>query len=84
MTIIKPIANSLYVFNRRIPFIGTIIIGSIDVEVNVTDDGVVNHVEFYIDEDLKNSVATEPSTWIWSEKNLWQACSKSGSLRWEW
>lgn len=53
----------------KIPFYSTVIIRTINVTVNATDNqsGVgVNRVEFYVDDKLQYSDKTFPYYWIWS------------------
>jgi len=66
--IIKPKPNSLYLMNHRIlPFIGTIVIGKIDIEVNATDNTGVTSVEFYVDSVLVSTDSSAPYKWTWSD-----------------
>ena len=56
-------------FPLRLIIINTFIIGKIDIEVEAFDNlSGINKVEFYIDNNLKSTVKTEPYTWIWDEK----------------
>jgi parallel beta-helix repeat protein len=61
--------NGLYLFGRKIitlPF--TIIIGSINIEVNATDgESGINRVEFYVNNILKYTKEEIPYTWLWNE-----------------
>ena len=45
-----------------------IILGKIDVEVEV--DSSIDKVEFYVDDELKESDTVEPYSWIWAEKMM--------------
>lgn len=72
--ITKPL-KAIYIKNRRIlPFPRTVILGDIDIEVIVYgywyEPVEVDKVEFYIDDDLKNTVTSPPYTWTWDEKSL--------------
>ena len=72
--ITKPL-KAMYVKNKLLlPFPGTVILGDIDIEVSVYDYWsvpiVVERVEFYIDNNLKNTVTSEPYIWTWDEKSL--------------
>jgi len=66
--IAKP-TNALYFMNKEIfPISSVIIIGKIDIIVNATDDDSgMDRVEFYIKDQLKATVTTEPYSWTWSE-----------------
>jgi PKD repeat protein len=70
VTIITPIAKSLYLGNRRVlPFPITLLIGSFDVTVNASDnDSGVSYVNFSLNGILKNTDTTPPYTWEWSER----------------
>ena len=47
-----------------------LIIGSIDVEVDATDDHGIEKIEFYIDNETtsRHNATEEPYTWTWDEK----------------
>lgn len=65
--ITKP-EKALYLNNRKVlPFFVTFVIGSIDIEVTVIDSGIIDRVEFYIDNELKTIDDSEPYVWRWSE-----------------
>ena len=53
------------------PYYKSRIIGSIDIEVYVYEDwfghGSAEKVEFYINDELKSTVDSEPFLWTWSE-----------------
>ena len=68
--IVKPEKNALYFRNNKImPFIGTILMGPIIVEVNATDsDGTIDRVEFFVDEEHKHSDYEKPYLWLWNER----------------
>ena len=60
--------TGLYVDNvkeRSFPI--TIVVGDTNIEVNATDDYGINRVEFYIDDDLKETDTTSPYIWTWDE-----------------
>ncbi len=46
----------------------SIILGKIDVEVEV--DGSIDKVEFYVDDELKESDTVAPFSWMWAEKMM--------------
>ena len=51
----------------------TIIIGDIDIEVNVTcEDGIIEKIEFYINDQLKYTDTKEPYIWTWDKKALFR------------
>ena len=73
VTITKPEPRSTYIFNLiRIPRLlnRILIIGSIDVEVDATDDTGIDKVEFYIDDETtpRHNATEEPYTWTWDER----------------
>ena len=56
-------------FPLHLIIINTFIIGEIDIEVEAFDNlSGINKVEFYIDNNLKSTVETEPYSWTWDEK----------------
>ncbi len=65
---IKP-ENALYFKNNKIlPFFTTLVIGDIDVEVDVTDDmSGVSKAEFYVDDELQETDNIAPYSWTWDE-----------------
>jgi len=72
--ITKP-ETAFYIRNVKIislewlPFFKTIILGSIDIEVNASDaESGMNRVEFYIDDELKYTDDSPPYSWTWDEK----------------
>jgi hypothetical protein len=69
--ITKP-EKAIYLFNRiLLPFIMTVVVSSIDVEVTAGDnDSGVVRVEFYIDNKLKANDTTSPYSWTWSDKGF--------------
>lgn len=69
--ITKPKENSLYILNRKImllPLFRAWILGSINIEVDATDNIGVDKVELYIDNELKTTLMEEPYNWTWDEK----------------
>jgi hypothetical protein len=72
ITIVKPKAH-VYIFNMQIaplPSQGrfnAIVIGMVDVEVDVINPDI-NKVEFYVDNELKETLTEEPWTWSWSDR----------------
>jgi len=67
--IIKP-GDAIYFNNKKIMDFSTpIIIGPIDVTVNVSDNIYgIERVEFYIDDELRYSDEEKPYSWKWDEK----------------
>ena len=68
--IIKP-DKAIYIMNKEIiPFFTPLIIGRIDIEVNViyNDQSEINRVEFYIDDELKETDISGPYSWMWDER----------------
>jgi PKD repeat protein len=66
--ITKP-EKGIYLNNNRIlPFFIIIILKDIDVEVLASDEGSgISHVEFYVNDELKDTISVDPYTWIWDE-----------------
>lgn len=74
--IIRP-EMALYINNSMIlsPLRRALIIGGIDVEVEASSSypsGVIDRVEFYIDDVLKATDDTEPYSWTWDERIFWR------------
>ena len=70
ITVEKP-WKGLYISNNRIiPFFITIVIGSIDIEINVTDESGIEYVALYIDGNEVSNFTAPPYTWTWSEKTF--------------
>jgi len=72
VTIKKPISNSLYIKNKKlIGFPTTLIIGSIDVIVDASDDdsGVAS-VAFLLNNKIQLNVTTPPYTWVWGNRSF--------------
>ncbi|MEF8879555.1 MAG: PKD domain-containing protein [Candidatus Thermoplasmatota archaeon] len=80
--ITKPEAKSLYMFDKKIMNLSnsniisnilsnqTRIFGVITIEANATDDNKVEKVEFYIDDELKETVNETPYQYKWSWKEF--------------
>ena len=68
VVITKPKEGYLYISgNARISLPATIIIGDIDVEAEVKGESiVVGKVEFYLNNELMDTVNEEPYVWTWS------------------
>ena len=74
----KPVDNYLYInirdivviqFPLHLIFINSLIIGKIEIEVEAFDNlSGINKVEFYINNELKSIVESEPYNWMWDEK----------------
>lgn len=65
----KPVGG-LYLFGiRALPMNKAIIIGSVDVKVDVIDDGAVSHIDYYADGKLIASVDEEPFSWTCNLKS---------------
>jgi hypothetical protein len=72
ITIEKPV-NGLYLFNTKIlPISRTIIIGSIDIELDLDDLGGIDTVEFYIDDELEMTTYNEPFDWHMNKRTIGQ------------
>ena len=69
---VKPL-RAFYINNNRLfPYNKARIIGKIDIEVYVYEDwygqGSAEKIEFYIDDELKRTVNSEPYLWTWTER----------------
>lgn len=63
----KPLPGYLYLFNDTAIALGgdyAVVIGSVSVEVDVSDGDGVDRVEFYLDGELKEIDDKEPFVWI--------------------
>ena len=70
LNVIKPKIGYLYTKNREIKTLlgNTIIMGSITIEADVSDEtSGVNRVEFYIDDELKDTASNVPYEWTLNE-----------------
>ncbi|PNX46191.1 MAG: hypothetical protein BV459_06920, partial [Thermoplasmata archaeon M11B2D] len=70
ITVIKPLKDSLYIFNIKIcnlpPSPRIIVIGRITFIINATQvDAGIDRVEFYYDGDLKYTDRSPPYEWVW-------------------
>jgi hypothetical protein len=74
VTITSPEQEYLYfnlndVFVFKLPFIITLILGKLEIEVDAYDDtNDIDHVDFYIDDIWIGNDTTEPYTCMWDEK----------------
>jgi hypothetical protein len=70
--IAKPLKAIYMNNNLSMPFAKSVIIGDIDVVAYVHDYWSMpieaDKVDFYVDDDLKATVTSEPFTWTWDEK----------------
>lgn len=55
--------------NRIMPFFSTLIFGGLNIEGNADDLNGIRNVEFYIDDELKANLFSEPYVWNWSERS---------------
>jgi len=62
--------RAFYIGNKKVmPFLTTIIIGSINIEVQAADyESGIDRVEFYIDNELKKTDKLAPYSWMWKER----------------
>ena len=74
VTITSPKEGFLYFRNRMItPFFTTMIIGKIEIEVDAFDnESGIDRVEFYIDNVLKETLTSEPYSWMWDEMTFFK------------
>ncbi|RLF43993.1 MAG: hypothetical protein DRN17_05275, partial [Thermoplasmata archaeon] len=68
----KPSYGYLYIMGREIlPLKHTIIIGKADIMVDASDEiSDIEKVEFYVDDELKETLTAEPYSWTWNETAL--------------
>jgi hypothetical protein len=65
--------GSIYLFNNKIlslPGSFILVIGSVDIEIEAFVEGDVSdidHVELFIDDELKENFTMEPYSWTWDE-----------------
>jgi PKD repeat protein len=61
--------RAFYICNKKVmPFLTTIIVGSINIEVQASDyESGIDCVEFYIDNELKKTDNLAPYSWMWNE-----------------
>jgi PKD repeat protein len=66
--ITKP-ENALYMGNSPvIPLRTPLIIGEIEIETLASDTSGIDHIELYINNQLKATLNSEPYIWLWSER----------------
>lgn len=67
--IIKP-ESAIYLANiKLIPFFTPIIIGKVDIEVEVSVNGSnIDYVEFFVENELQETLDTEPYIWRWNDR----------------
>ncbi|HEC76365.1 MAG TPA: hypothetical protein ENI33_03780 [Thermoplasmatales archaeon] len=65
----KPVEKHLYIADREIIRLlkNTVIIGKITIKADAYDENGVEKVEFYIDDELKNTDYIMPYSWLWDE-----------------
>jgi len=81
MELISPKEDYLYILNREIiPFLTTLIIGDIDIEVNAVDFSGIDRVEFYIDNEHVETVTTPPYNWMWNETAFFRHTIKAVAI----
>ncbi|RLI99155.1 MAG: hypothetical protein DRP08_07525, partial [Candidatus Aenigmatarchaeota archaeon] len=72
ISIIKPMEKTLYIRDKetiKLPI--NLIIGPITIEAEATDtDGDITQVEFYINDELKNTTNQKPYQYYWNEKTF--------------
>ncbi len=86
--IVSPKKDTLYLFNKNIPFLLSVIIGSINIEINASDkESGLDFVKLYIDNvEKKNFSAHESFIWKWDDitfrKHIIKAiaCDKVGNV----
>ncbi|MEA2053672.1 MAG: NosD domain-containing protein [Candidatus Thermoplasmatota archaeon] len=61
--------NYLYIFDRKIiPIRNTIIVCKITIVVDASDEtSGMTRVEFYVDDELEETIVEEPYQWLWDE-----------------
>lgn len=63
--------KGIYIFNNRIlPFFTTVVIGSVDIDINITDESGVEYAALYIDGNEVSNFTAPPYVWTWSEKTF--------------
>ncbi|MBN2599877.1 MAG: PQQ-binding-like beta-propeller repeat protein [Candidatus Thermoplasmatota archaeon] len=86
ITLEKP-RNVLYVLNLPVfPTKSPIIVGPLTVKISVQEPNLIDHINFYIDDELQTQVTELPYRWLWTGFVFFQQCSlkviafnKSGS-----
>jgi len=68
MKVLKP-ENAIYLFDHKLlPFFVPIAIGKINIETFAFNvENGIDKVEFYMDDELKQTVTNEPYAWMWNE-----------------
>jgi len=66
--------NALYLMNKQlIPFPTAVVIGNIDIIFSAADDeSGLDYVDFYINDDLKETFSSNTESWPWNEKTPMQ------------
>ena len=75
--ITKPVPSLIYLFDRfifkRLFSDAPIIIGSVSIMVNATDDlSGMDRIELYIDDVLRGNMTDYPYSWTWTDKSFSQ------------
>jgi len=86
--IVSPKKDTLYFLGRNISFISSVIIGSINIEINAYDnESGLDFVKLYIDDvEKKNFSADDSFVWSWDERTFEKhiikviACDKIGNI----
>jgi PKD repeat protein len=73
VTIVKPV-NGIYIGDSRIlPFFRPFIIGQITIQVDATQEPYgIDHVEFYIDGEIRATVTEIPYQWTWNTRTFFK------------
>lgn len=61
--------GAIYFRDKKIlPFLTTLVLGKITIEVNATNEEYeIERVEFFVDDDLKENDTSEPYSWLWNK-----------------
>jgi hypothetical protein len=79
--ILSPQHGYIYFKNKELfPFVTTIIIGDIDIEVEATDLCGVDRVEFYIDDQKMGTDTTEPYSFAWTQNAFFKHTIKAVAI----
>ncbi len=79
--ILSPQQGYIYFRNKELfPFVTTIIIGDIDIEVEATDLCGVDRVEFYIDDQKMGTDTTAPYTFAWTQNAFFKHTIKAVAI----
>jgi len=71
--ITSPVDGTIYFFGREIARTGSnkaIAIGKISIDAYADDDIGIKKVEFYVDDELKQTDAAPPYSWLWDESTV--------------